>query len=185
MGNKRITAVLALLLAFGASAFAQRWAMETNVVDYVNFGTLNLEGSVAVAQHWSATAVAKLNPFHYQKDGEPLNARQQLYGAGVRYWPWHVYSGWWAGARLQYQEYNRGGIRDKLTDEGDRFGLGLSGGFSYRLSPHLNLDVGAGFWSGWDTYTTYDCPVCGLVKDKGERVFFLPNDLLLALVYVF
>lgn len=181
---KRILAALALVLACTA-ARAQQWAVQTNLMDYLNFGTLNIEGAVAFHQHWSATAVAKLNPFHFKKGGEPLNARQQVFGAGVRYWPWHVYSGWWAGTRIQYQEYNRGGIKNPTTDEGDRWGLGLSGGFSYMINPHLNIDIGAGVWGGWDRYTTYSCPVCGLVKDKGSRAFILPNDLLLALVYVF
>lgn len=173
------------ILAGCLGARAQQWAVQTNLVDYLNYGTLNLEGGVALGQHWSVTAVAKLNPFRFQKGGEPLSARQQLVGAGVRWWPWHVYSGWWAGTRLQFQEYNRGGIRSPLTDEGDRYGLGISGGYSYMLNPHLNLDVGAGLWGGWDRYVTYSCPVCGLVKDRGSRVFFLPNDILLALVYVF
>ena len=53
------------------------------------------------------------------------------------------------------------------------------------INPHLNVDIGIGVWGGWDRYTTYSCPVCGLVKDKGDRAFILPNDLLLALVYVF
>ena len=110
------------------SASAQQWAVQTNLVDYANFGTLNIEGAVAFDQHWSATAAAKLNPFHFQRKGEPLSARQQLYAAGVRWWPWHVYSGWWAGSKLQFQEYNRGGLDavDKTTREGDRYGVGLS-----------------------------------------------------------
>ena len=184
MASKRILLV-AGLLAFCLSARAQQWAVQTNLVDYANFGTLNIEGGVALSQHWSATAVAKLNPFRFQKNGEAVNARQQVLGAGVRWWPWHVYSGWWAGTRLQFQEYNRGGIKSPLTDEGDRVGIGLSGGYSYMINAHLNVDVGVGFWGGWDRYTTYSCPVCGLVKEKGDRGFILPNDLLLALVYVF
>lgn len=185
MANKRHLLVAALLACLCLPCTAQRWSLATNMVDYANFGTMNLEGSLATGQHWSMTAVAKFNPFHYQKNGEPLSARQQLYGVGVRFWPWHVYSGWWAGTRIQFQEYNRGGIKSPLTDEGDRYGLGLSGGYSYMLNSHLNIDVGAGLWGGWDRYTTYSCPVCGLVKDRGSRVFFLPNDILLALVYVF
>ena len=187
-----VNSIKRLLLAWGLgalclSASAQQWAVQTNLVDYANFGTLNIEGAVAFDQHWSATAAAKLNPFHFQRKGEPLSARQQLYAAGVRWWPWHVYSGWWAGSKLQFQEYNRGGLDavDKTTREGDRYGVGLSGGYSYMINPHLNIDFGLGFWAGWDRYTTYSCPVCGLVMDKGERAFILPNDLLLALVYVF
>lgn len=186
MASKRLLLTLSLL-ALCLSARAQQWAVQTNLMDYANYGTLNIEGGVALSQHWSANAVAKLNPFHFKWKGEPLNARQQVLGAGVRYWPWHVYSGWWAGTRLQFQEYNRSNIKikERPTDEGDRLGIGLSGGYSYMLNPHLNVDVGIGVWGGWDRYTTYSCPVCGLVKDKGQRGFILPNDLLLALVYVF
>ena len=111
MANKKAILMAILAACISLSCHAQRWALATNVLDYANFGTLNLEGSLATGQHWSMTAVAKFNPFHYQKQGEPLSARQQLYGLGVRFWPWHAYSGWWAGTRLQYQEYNRGGIR--------------------------------------------------------------------------
>lgn len=185
MGNKRLFSVLLLAMAALGSARAQHWALATNVADYAQFGTLNLEGSLAAGQHWSVTAVAKYNPFLFEKNGEPLSMRQQLYGAGVRFWPWHVYSGWWAGARLQYQEYNRGGWNSPATDEGDRYGVGLSGGYSYMLGRHWNLDLGVGFWSGYDRFVTYSCPVCGVTEQRGERLFILPNDILLSLVYVF
>ena len=184
MASKRLLACFAGLLIL-SQAFAQQWALSTNVADYANFGTLNIEGSVATGRHWSVTAVAKYNPFLFRKGADALSARQQLYGAGVRYWPWHVYSGWWAGARLQYQEYNQGGILSPATDEGDRYGMGLSGGYSYMLGEHLNLDFGIGFWSGYDRYVRYACPVCGLTQQRGERLFILPNDFLLSLVYVF
>ena len=186
MGNRIriIMACVAILLA-SQGAKAQRWAVQTNFMDYLSYGTLNIEGGIAVGRHWSANAVAKLNPYKLSKGGEPASARQMLYGAGVRYWPWHVYSGWWAGTRLQFQEYNIGGIKDESTTEGDRYGMGLSGGYSYMITPHLNVDIGAGFWVGWDKFTTYSCPVCGIKTDKGTKKFFLPNDLMLALVYVF
>jgi len=184
MASRRILCCMAGLLMLW-QAYAQHWAVSTNIADYANFGTLNVEGSVATGKHWSLTAVAKYNPFMFYKGEDPVSARQQLYGAGVRYWPWHVYSGWWAGARAQYQEYNHGGIKGPETDEGDRFGLGLSGGFSYMLNAHLNLDFGLGFWTGYDRYVRYSCPVCGITMQKGEKLFILPNDILLSVVYVF
>jgi len=186
MGNRKHVLCLLLLLGSAVAGRAQQWALSTNVADYANYATFNLEGSVATGQHWSVTAVAKYNPFLYHReDGQPLSARQQVYGAGIRYWPWHVYSGWWTGLRAQYQEYNRGGIDSPVTDEGDRVGLGLSGGYSYMLTPHWNLDFGIGFWGGYDRFVTYSCPVCGVTQQRGERFFFLPNDVLLSLVYIF
>ena len=31
----------------------------------------------------------------------------------------------------------------------------------------------------------YECPVCGKITDNGKKTFFLPDDILLGLVYVF
>ena len=109
--------ILAAALLIGAAASAQRLSVATNLLDYADFGTLNVEGDVAVARQWTLTAGAKYNPFLFKADTpEPLSARQQLYAAGVRFWPWHVFSGWWIGGKVQYQEYNRGGIRSAVTD---------------------------------------------------------------------
>ena len=149
--------LLAAALLIGAAASAQRLSVATNLLDYADFGTLNVEGDVAVARQWTLTAGAKYNPFLFKADTpEPLSARQQLYAAGVRFWPWHVFSGWWIGGKVQYQEYNRGGI-----------------------------SLGAGVWGGLQRYTVYSCPVCGITEESGEKTFILPNDLALTLSYVF
>ncbi len=183
---KKAIMCLAAMLAFLLPGNAQNYSVETNVADYAGFGTMNLTASAAIARRWSIHAGIKYNPFLFKAETpDPLSARQQLYRAGVRYWPWNVYSGWWLSGSLQYQEYNRGGIVSPETREGDRYGAGLSAGYSYMLHPHLNLDLGLGFWGGYDRYTVYACPVCGLTTDSGEKMFFLPNDVILGLVYVF
>ena len=174
MASKRLLLALGLI-TLCLSARAQQWAVQTNLVDYANFGTLNIEGGVALSQHWSATAVAKLNPFHYKKNGEPLNARQQVLGAGVRWWPWHVYSGWWAGMDARYMVYNAGGIIKRETEEGDAYGARIWGGYSVMLSEHWNLDRGVGAWGGWKKYTVYSCPSCGVTLEQGGKVFVLPD----------
>ena len=181
---KKMILVAAALLV-GAAASAQQFSVATNLVDYADFGTLNAEGDVAVGRRWTLTAGAKYNPFLFRPDSEPVSARQRLFGAGVRFWPWHVFSGWWLAGRVQYQEFNRGGIRSTETDEGDRYGAGLSAGYSYMLHPHLNVSVGAGVWGGYERYTTYSCPVCGMTEETGEKTFILPHDLTISLSYVF
>ncbi len=177
--------LLAAVLLTGAVCSAQRLSVATNLVDYADFGTLNVEGDLAVGRRWTLVAGAKYNPYLFRPDTEPLSARQRLVAAGARFWPWHVFSGWWLGGKVQYQEYNRGGIRSAGTEEGDRYGAGLSAGFSYMLHPHLNVSVGAGLWAGYQRYVAYSCPVCGMTEETGEKTFLLPNDLLLSLSYVF
>lgn len=183
---KRI--LLAALLAGAAwtQVRAQHFSIGTNLADYAEFGTLNAEASAAIARRWTLHAGAKYNPFlFHDRHGEPVTARQQAYYAGARFWSWNVYSGWWFSARVQYQEYNRGGIRSVETQEGDRYGAGIAAGYSYMLHPHLNLEIGAGLWGGYDRYTVYSCPICGFTQEEGERTFLLPNELTLSLVYVF
>lgn len=179
--------VLCAILVLGClGAGAQKVSLSTNVLGYVNMLTLNLEGSVAVAQHWSLAASARYNPFHFKKsDGAPISSRQQAYSLGMRYWPWYVYSGWWIGGKVQYQEYNWGGLTSEKTEEGDRFGAGVSAGYTYMLAPHVNLDFGLGLWGGYDKYKRYSCPVCGLTEASGDRFFILPNDVTVALSFVF
>ena len=78
-----------------------------------------------------------------------------------------------------------GGLLEAETSEGDRIGGGLTGGYTYMLSPRFNLEVGAGVWAGYERYTTYACPECGRIVGRGDRPFVLPKEILLGLVYVF
>ena len=188
--HKTLLAAVLLMAAhtcMPAPASAQNLALSTNLAGYANFGTLNLEASYAVAQHWSVTAGMRYNPFTFPggvEDG-PQQFRQRACSLGTRYWPWHIYSGWWMAAKAQYQEYNMGGITSLDTQEGDRFGGGVSGGYTYMLGPHFNVEAGAGIWGGLDRYARYACPSCGRTLERGNKKFLMLNEVLLSLTYVF
>ena len=130
-------------------------------------------------------AGGKYNPYSHGEGADARQNRQRTVSAGARYWPWHVYSGWWMGCRAGWQEYNKGGYGSRETSEGERYGAGFSGGYSYMLSQHLNLDFGVGFWGGVDNYVTYSCPSCGRIVDGGQKYFVMPNDFILALTFIF
>ena len=181
---RRILFAAALLL-LGHSLPAQNFALSTNVMGYADFGTLNLDASYAVARHWSVNAGFRYNPFSFGTGEEEFRRRQRSVSTGARYWPWHIYSGWWLSAELRYQEYNVGGLVSPATSEGDRYGAGIGGGYTYMIAPNLNLDLGFGLWSGYDQYTSYECPTCGRVTDRGEKFFILPADIILAITYIF
>ena len=167
-------------------AFGQRVAVSTNLVEYFNLGTASADASVSMARHWTAHTGGRYNPFSYDRsEGGTMQNKQRALYAGARYWSWHVYSGWWLGSKLQFQEYSTGGIRSQETREGRRVGTALSGGYSYMIGPHLDLEFGLGLWGGWDRYAKYECPVCGLTLDRGQRGFLLPDDVMIALTYIF
>ncbi len=159
------------------TANAQELSFSTNFIDYARTGTANLEASYALARHWSVSAGVK-----YDSGGD---MRQQLYSLGGRYWPWHIYSGWWLSGKMQYQEFNEAEPVSLETSEGDRYGAGIAGGYSKMLGRHLNLDIGIGLWTGYTRYVTYACPTCGRIIGSDDKLFVLPNDLMIALSYIF
>jgi hypothetical protein len=180
--------ICALLLFFCCSiCYSQKISLSTDVMGWAGLGTMNGEVSYSLARHWGIVVGMKYNPFSYDKgqSGKKFQARQRSYYIGTRYWPWHIYSGWWLVGRLRYQEYNMGGIFSDSTYEGDRLGSGIGFGYTYMLNPHFNIEFGLGLWAGYDKYTEYECPVCGLTVGKGESFFILPSDILIALAYVF
>ena len=166
---------------------AQNWAVSTNLVDYVSLGTVNAEVGAGVGRRLSIHAGARVNPwtFHKGDPGKQMQNRHQTYAAGARYWPWHIYSGWWISGMAQYQEYNRAGIISQRTQQGYAFGLALGAGYALMLHENLNLDFGLGVWGGQKTYITYACPSCGRITGKGSRWFIMPNEIRVALQYIF
>ena len=175
MKTKYLAAVLLSFLPLLAGA--QELSFSTNFIDYARSGSANLEASYGFSRHWTVSAGVK-----YDAGG---NNRQQLYSFGGRYWPWHIYSGWWLSGKMQYQEFNEASAPGQATSEGDRYGAGFAGGYSKMLGKHLNLDMGIGFWTGYSRYVTYACPSCGRITDNGNKLFVLPNDLMVALSYIF
>ena len=179
-----LTAVCMLLASV---AFAQKLSISTNVLGYAALGTLKVDASYSVSRHWSVVAGARYNPFTYNS-GDPdrqFQMRQQSYAAGVRLWPWHVLSGWWFSSKIRYQEYNFGGILSMEAAEGDRFGLGLYAGYTHMVSRHFNVEFGLGGWTGLDKFCRYSCQQCGLLEVSGKKWFVLPDDIMIAFVYVF
>ena len=181
-------AAAALLLVAIQEAWAQESAagkgsISTNVAGYANLLTLNAEGSVPVSRRWTVNAGLKYNPFAFGK--EKFRNRQQAYYAGMRYWPWHSYSGWWMSGKIQYQEFNAGGLGRAETSEGDRVGLGLGAGFAYMVGKHFNVEFGASLWGGMEWFTSYSCPVCGDLEESGRKFFVLPCDIVIAISYIF
>ena len=185
--NRLVLLCMACLTIWSLPATAQKVSVSTNLIDYMCLGTFNTEASYSVGQHWTLTASVRYNPFTYysgDKDRQ-FQYRQQAYAAGVRFWPWHSFSGWWAASRVRYQEYSFGGIISRVTEEGDKIGVGISAGYTYMLSRHFNLEFGLGVWSGMSWFRRYSCPVCGVTVQNGRKWFLLPDDLMISIAYVF
>lgn len=163
-------------------------ALSTDLVDWANFGTVNLEAGVSLHQHFSVHAGAKYNPWNFKTHnlGLALYNKQTTAYAGFRYWPWYVLSGWWVGAQAQYTDYAETGVWRHALDTGKAIGGGVSFGYTLMLHENLNLEFGAGVWAGRRfEHTLYCCPDCMKVRESGPGNFVALNDISISLMYVF
>lgn len=169
-----------------------RWSVGVNLGDAVQFGTISANAQFAVSRHWSVEIWAKYNNWSWNNDlaQERLRQAQMSVSAGTRYWFWNAYSGWWLGARAQWQEYSKGGLVSDGKEEGDAFGAVIGAGYSLMLGRRWNLDFGLTAWGGAKKFVYYEsagerCPTCGKSTDEGVRGFFLPSEAIIAVQYVF
>jgi len=163
-----------------------RLSLSGNVADVLLLGTLNAGLQYSVHRRWTLGLGTRYNNWTWRPArDDQFEARQQTYYLGARWWPWYSYSGWWTGGRLQYQEYNRGGLVSPETEEGDAIGLSLGAGYAIHVNHWLNVDLGLYGWGGWTRYVLYACPSCGKRMDEGVKTFFLPDELRVALQFIF
>ena len=165
------------------------YSVSTNLYDWANLGTMSFEGSFSLMRRWSFDAGVRYNPWSFLSDDNPkaFQNRRRTFYAGPRLWPWNVYSGWWFGANVQYEEYNRGGLwGDPHTEEGDAFGVSLGFGYTYMLHRNWNLEAGVFGWGGKCYYTEYAAPRCGkCVLETGTKPFLRLDRINVSIVYLF
>ncbi len=188
--KKLILLALCLCSAAGFSLRGQEFSLSSNLLDWANLGTANLQAGISFSRHLSLHAGARYNNWNFgsQDTGTAFQNRARAVSLGARYWPWNVYSSWWFGTKCQLEEYNRGGLFKKpLTEEGVAAGLGLAFGYSRMLTRHWNLDIGLGGWAGKAWYAQYRCPRCGrIVKSDAQKWFIRPSsDIQLSFAYIF
>ena len=192
-----LSIVLLLLFCLSHTLLAQELSLSTNLLDWANLGTANLQAGYSFGRHASLHTGIRYNNWNFgsAERRTAFQNRARTVSAGFRYWPWNVYSSWWYGVKGQVEEYNRGGLfRQAKTEEGVAAGLGFAMGYSRMLSRRWNLDLGLGLWGGKTWYTQYRCPRCGrtLLAEDGVPIrnatkwFLLPsNDLQISLTYIF
>lgn len=163
-------------------------SLSTNVADWASLGTVNLELGVAVSQHISLQGGVKYNPWEFQTKDPDMEVRNNLstFDAGLRYWPWHVHSGWWLGAEGRFQRFERTGIWRPALEEATAIGGVLSAGYTLMVTKNINLEFGWGIWGGrYIDYVLYCCPKCLDIRESGPKNFIRPDNLDLSISFVF
>lgn len=167
--------------------------LSTNLFDWADLATLNVDFGVSVARHFSVQAGLKYNPWNFKPNNGPITQvrnQQKSASIGVRYWPWYVFSGWWLCGKVQYCDYSETGVWRQALDVGKALGAGLSTGYTFMINKSFNIEIGAGFWGGrLLEHAMYHCPdECYEWDDayeRGPKNFIALNDLNVSLHWVF
>ena len=156
-------------------------AVSTNILTWLNLGTANLEADLSFHKNFSLFIGGKYNDYTFKTKSESEILNQQTTGyAGIKYWPWYVNTGWWVGIKGQYSEFATAGIFSSYLRKGTAVGGGLSGGYSFMLNKHFNLDLGLGVWGGkLIEYEDYEKP------EAGPKMFFTLDNIKVSFTYVF
>ena len=149
-----------------------RWALSLNLADAALLGTVGGSLQWGPSRHFSVENSLRLNAFSFRDAA--LYDQRQTFTTAVRWWPWHIYSGFYVRASAQVEAARRKGIPLFSEGAGEAYGAGLSAGYSLLLSRHLNLEFGAGFWGGR----------LRPAGTENRRWFIAPDGLTLAIVLV-
>ncbi len=163
-----------------ARADAQNMHVATNLLDYLNFGTINAEFGLSPVPKWSFYIKGRYNPFTFPA-GDNLQNRTASVAAGAKYWFWYANSGWFLSSHIGYGIYNTGGIYSEHAYEGNAVSITVGCGYALMLGKKWNLDFGAGLQTGVTSYTKYSCPKCGRIMEKGSRMYIIPANIMVQL----
>ena len=181
--------IIAILCLFfrPTSASAQFVSLGTDILQWANFGTANIELNVATSRYFSVNVGARYNPWDFHTKNSILIQNQQLTAyLSCRYWPWYVFSGFFLQAKVQYSDVLRTGVWRPALEDAKKVGLGLSAGYAMMLTTKLNMEFAAGFWGGRNIeYTLYKCPVCMDVRKNGPCNFIELDYVSVTLAYLF
>ena len=171
----------------------QKFDISTNLFDWLDLATINLDASIPVSRHFTIQAGFKYNPWNFKINKVPttqMRNQQKSVSVGARYWPWGTYSKLWICSKVQYCNYSETGVWRQSLDVGKALGAGLSLGYMWRIGDHLGIELGGGFWGGrLLEHALYHCPdVCYERDDayeRGSKNFIALNDLNISLHWVF
>lgn len=176
------------------SPFFSHVKLRTNLIWWLTATpNIGVEFPLGDDSRWSLGANIGYNPWKNQPWTDNGKLRHLLTALEVRRWtrPEALRpqsfdkiakrSSFW-GADLFYSHYNVGmlhlpfGIYPSLRDEykqGDMVGVGLFGGYSWRISRNFRIEAEAGLGWGYAKYKRHDCDGC--LKGENEKGFLLPK----------
>lgn len=164
-------------------------AIKTNLL-YNLTTTMNMGGEMKLSDYLTLDLSLSYNPWTFSNNRKFKHISVQ---PEIRYWIYEPYNGHFLGVHLLYSNFNVGNIKlplsvlSGLNDyryRGDAYGLGLSYGYQWILSPRWNLEATFGFGYLYLDYNRYECNTCGKKIDDTGKHYLGPTKVGVSLIYV-
>lgn len=187
---KRVLIFIILLYSAATiNMHAQQVAIKTNLL-YDATTTLNLGIELGMGWHWTLDIPFNYNPWKWD-DG----MRVQHWGVqpAIRYWFCEKFNRTFVGLHAHYADFNVGGLRDWIPVsknmkqnryEGQLYGAGVSGGYSWILSNRWSLEMEIGIGYAHIVTDKYPCRTCGTSKGHSHKNYVGPTKASISLIYM-
>lgn len=164
-------------------------SIKANVLSYATT-SFNLGLEVGLSKYLSLNISADYNPWTFSDNRKfkHLTVRPEL-----RYWLNEPFNGYFLGSHLLYSHFNVGNldlplnIYSSLKEnryQGNAYGLGITNGYQWILSPRWSLEGSFSFGYIYADYSLYPCYSCGLKLKDGYKHYFGPSQATISLIYI-
>lgn len=147
--------------------------------------TLNVGVEYRLSEYLSLDISFNYNPWTFSNNRK---FKHILIQPELRYWINEPFNTHFIGTHLLYSHYNAGNLPfGSLKDyryQGDAYGLGISYGYQWILSPRWNLEATLGIGYVHFDYTRYECEKCGRELGTGNKNYFGPTKAGISLIYI-
>lgn len=189
--------IMSFALILSANASAQEasagvdssFALRTNLL-WDATAEPNIAVDVRVGDHVTLGVAGGLKPWprwafwDWDNSGDNKHWRNFAVVPQFRWWPEHVWDGWFVGTDFIYTHYNVGAVRfpfgmyPDVRDfrlQGSFWGGGLLVGWSWWLTDNWRIETEAGLAAGLAAYDRYDCPHCGTKLGTEHKAALVPK----------
>lgn len=195
---KKLFTVALFCFGLSAGAFAQKFAMKTNLL-YDATSTMNLGGEIGLAPKWTLDISGNYNPWTFSDNRK---MKHWLIQPEVRWWTCQKFSGHFFGLHGHYAQYNMGGMLPWGFETGKMFGNisndamlnhryegwlaggGISYGYHWILGNRWSLEATVGVGYAYLKYDKYSCAKCGQKIGSESKHYVGPTKAGIALIYM-
>ena len=159
-------------------------ALKSNLV-YDLTSSLNVGIEYRLSEYLTMDFSLNYNPWTFSNNRK---FKHILFQPELRYWIYEPFNSHFLGSHLIYSHYNVGnlpfGAFKDYRYQGDAFGVGISYGYQWILSPRWNLEATIGVGYVYFDYTQYECETCGEELGTKSKNYFGPTKVGISLIYI-